>query len=210
MIVGAGGHGHVVADILLQSWTGDGKLRPIGFVDDAASRREAPLGLPILGTIAALRTIDHDGIVVAIGDNRRRADVFAALLAAGERPVVARHPSAIVAADVRIGAGTVLCAGAIVNPATEIGRNVILNTGATLDHHNRIGDHAHLAPGVHTAGDVQVGEGALVGIGAVLLPGRRIGAWSVVGAGGAVHRDVHERTKVVGVPARVMVAREQS
>lgn len=206
LIIGAGGHGHVVADILLQAAAHGADCQPIGYLDDNPYRHgQHALGLPVLGPIAARVTIPHDGIVIAIGDNRTRARLFTELAAAGERLVSAVHPSAIIATDVIIGPGTMICAGAIVNPGTIIGANVILNTGCTVDHHNRIGDHVHIAPGVHTGGDVVIGTGALVGIGAIVMPQRRIGAWSVAGAGALVQRDVADETVVVGVPARPLV-----
>ncbi len=203
LIIGAGGHGQVVADILLQAITGGSNCRPIGYLDDNPHRHgQRLLGLPVMGPLAALADIPHDGIVIAIGDNHTRAHLFAELTARGERLVSAIHPSAIIAADVVIGPGTMICAGVIVNPGSVIGANVILNTGCTIDHHNQIGDHAHIAPGVHTGGEVVIGTGALIGIGAIVMPRRRVGSWSIVGAGALVQRDVTDAATVVGIPAR--------
>jgi len=203
VIVGAGGHGHVVADALIAAAKGGSEWQPVGYVDDnAALVGRTLLGLPVLGLIASLAQLPHDGVVVAIGDNERRRSVFNLLDQRGERFVTARHPSAVVAASVDVGAGTMICAGVIVNPSTTIGSNVILNTGCTIDHHSRIADHVHVGPGVHAGGAVTVKTAALVGIGATIMPGRTIGAGSVVGAGALVQRDVADATVVVGVPAR--------
>lgn len=202
LIVGAGGHAQVVADILLQA---AGAGAPVGFLDDnPASHRRALLGLPVLGAVADLARIPHDALVIAIGSNRARAALYGRLCAQGERFVPAVHPRAIIAPGVPVGAGAVVCAGAIVGTGSRVGANAILNTGCTVDHHNVIGDHAHVAPGVHLAGEVQVGEGAFIGIGAAVLPGRRVGAWSTVGAAALVRHDVPERATVVGVPARIL------
>jgi sugar O-acyltransferase (sialic acid O-acetyltransferase NeuD family) len=203
VIVGAGGHGQVVADALLSAARLGADTQPIGYVDDDASLAgRMMLGLPVLGRIDSLSRIPHDGVVVAIGDNVTRRTVFNTLAAQSERFVIARHPSAILAESVEVGPGTMICAGAIVNPGAIVGSNVILNTGCSIDHHNRIGDHVHVAPGVCTGGDVTVEAGALIGIGAVVMPGRTIGARSTVGAGALVQQDVPEATVVVGVPAR--------
>lgn len=206
VIVGAGGHGQVVADILHEAARHGGRERLLGYVDDgrgAAGTLRA--GVPILGRIAALATIPHDAVVVAIGDNRTRAR-RSLELAPGATFATARHPSAIVSADVRIGPGSMLCAGVIVNTGTTAGRGVILNTGCTVDHHTTIGDFVHIAPGVHMGGEVRVGDGAFVGIGSVVLPGMTIGEGSVVGAGAVVTRDVPPGATVVGCPARVLSA----
>lgn len=203
IVVGAGGHGQVVADILLSVRRQGLDVIPIGYVDDdpALSGREF-LGLPVIGGTERLREVVHDAVIVAIGDNSRRRVVFSALEQQGKRFAIARHPSAVIAAGVTIGPGTAICAGAIVNPGTIIGSNVILNTGCSIDHHNHVGDHVHVGPGVHTGGDVTIGSGSLVGIGATVMPGRTIGANCIVGAASLVLRDADEGTVVAGVPAR--------
>jgi acetyltransferase EpsM len=205
LIVGAGGHGQVVADILLTVEIRGGDLHPLGFLDDDVRLAgQTPLGLPVLGTIAQAQVIDHDAIVVAIGNNVVRRDIYLRLAAAGERIVGAVHPSATIGRDVAIGPGTVVCAGAVVNPGCRVGSNVILNSGCIVEHHCRIADHAHIAPGACLGGEAAVGEGALVGIGAVILPGIQVGEGSVVGAGAVVTRSVAGRVVAVGAPARAI------
>ena len=205
LILGAGGHAQVVADILLRMRDAGAAIAPIGYLDDNAQLvGRSFLDLPVLGRLDQVSTIDHDAVVVAIGHTKTRERIFTALLARNERFVVARHPSAIVSPDVQIGAGAMICAGAIVNTGSVIGANVILNTGCTVDHHNTIGDHAHIAPGVHLGGDVSVGIGTLVGIGATVVPQRSIGDWSMVGAGSVVTKAIPSHAIATGMPARVV------
>jgi sugar O-acyltransferase (sialic acid O-acetyltransferase NeuD family) len=203
VIVGCGGHGLVVADALLCAARAGSDVKPIGFVDDdPAQAGLLLLGLPVVGRIEQLSHVPHEGVVVAIGDNQTRHTIFNMLSSRNERFLVARHPTAIVADSATIGPGTMICAGAIVNPCASVGANVILNTGCSIDHHNEIGNHVHIAPGVHTGGTVRVGEGSLVGIGATIMPGLKIGSRSIVGAGAVVDEDVPSGVTVVGVPAR--------
>lgn len=203
IIVGAGGHAHVVADILRQAAAAGQDVYPLGFLDDAPGLTGARIqGLPVLGALADLSSIPHDAVIVAIGDNATRQRLFTTLQAAGEHFAVARHPASILASDVVLGPGVMVCAGAIAGPASSIGANTILNTGCTVDHHAIVGEHVHIAPGVHMGGEVSVGAGALIGIGAVVLPRRRVGAWAVVGAGAVVIDDVPAHSTVVGLPAR--------
>jgi len=206
IIVGAGGHGYVVADILLRARDAGAPVQPVGFVDDCAELKGAHvLGLPVLADFESLLHLEHDGAIVAVGDNRTRQRLFARLEGARETFVEARHPSATIAPDVFVGEGSMICAHAVVNPATEIGQDTILNTACTVDHHSRIGAHVHIAPGAHLGGAVTVGDGALVGIGAIVLPGVRIGARAVVGGGAVVIDDVPEGATVVGNPARQLM-----
>ncbi len=203
LIVGAGGHAHVVVDILLRAHAAGASEQPIGLLDDDSRLHgQRVLGLPVLGPIAHMDNVMHDALIIAIGDNAVRQRLFQQFRAAGRSFAVARHPGAIIAPDVPIGVGVQICAGVVVNPASVVGENVILNTACTLDHHNRIGDHVHVAPGAHTGGEVQMDTGALVGIGATIAPRCRVGAWSRVGAGAVVLRDVPAEQTVVGVPAR--------
>ncbi len=203
VILGAGGHGQVVADLLWQSHRAGGSARPVGFLDDDPRLAQPPgLSLPMLGPLARLPEIEHDAIVVAIGDNQVRQRVFAHWQARGERFAVVRHPSAVVAADAQIGPGSQICAGVVVGVGTVVEANAILNTSCSVDHHNRIGAHVHIGPGAHLGGEVIVEAGALVGIGATVLPRCRIGAAAVVGAAACVTGPVPAGTTVVGVPAR--------
>jgi acetyltransferase EpsM len=206
LILGAaGGHAQVVADILSRAHEAGTNGQPVGFLDDNPSLAgTAIMGLPVLGAIAQLDESEHDAVIVAIGDNRTRARLFESVRARGERIVNAIHPAAVLAPDVRLGTGVMICAGVVVNTGTVIGDNVILNTGCTVDHHNHIGDHAHIAPGVHLGGDVTIGEGTLVGIGATVIPQRTVGDWSVIGAGSVVTKDIPDDAMAAGMPARVI------
>ena len=205
LILGAGGHAQVIADILLRAWEQGATIQPIGYVDDnRALLGQTRLGLPILGTIAQLDTLEHDAVIIGIGHNKTRRLLFEHLLRQGEHFATACHPRATLAPDVTVGAGTVIAAGVVVNPGSTIGRNIILNTSCTVDHHNVIGDHAHIAPGAHLGGDVHIGAGTLVGIGAIVMPQRTVGTWSIVGAGALVHADVPDQVTVIGTPARIV------
>jgi len=206
VIVGAGGHGQVVADSLLAELMDDSKdIQLVGFVDDNPRLQQCSLlGLPVLGTVAQLPTIVHHAVVIAIGNNQVRHKIYRQLHEQGEQFISVYHPSTIIGRGVEIGGGVMISAGVVVNTGALIGQNVILNTGCTVDHHNHIGDHVHIAPGVHIGGDVEIDEGALIGIGATVMPQCRIGAWSIVGAGAVVTRDVPAYSTVVGIPARII------
>lgn len=205
IIIGAGGHAQVIADSLMRAHEQSAPEDPIAYLDDnPALVGQRFLGLPVLGSVAQLPEFAHDAIVIAIGDNATRMRLFRMLVERGERLVVARHPNAVIAPDVPIGCGTMICAGVVVNPGSAIGANAILNTGCTVDHHNRIGDHVHIAPGANLGGEVTIGDGSLIGIGAAVMPGRQVGAWCLIGAGALLRDNVPDGSTAFGVPARVM------
>jgi sugar O-acyltransferase (sialic acid O-acetyltransferase NeuD family) len=197
LVVGAGGHGKVVADILVRQ----GKT-VAGFVDDDGNiRGQTRLDLPILGIISDHGHDDRYLLAPAIGANAARKTVAERIGSAADRWVSAIHPSATISGSVSLGRGVVIAAGAVINPDAVIGDFTIINTGATVDHDCEIGPFCHIAPGVNLAGGVCVGEGTLIGVGANVIPYRSIGKWVVIGAGAAVTMDVPDYVAAVGVPA---------
>lgn len=205
VILGAGGHAQVIADILWQMHDTDEEITPIAFLDDNPNLKgNRYLNIPVLGSINDLSSISHDAVIIGIGNNQIRRKLFDKLTRKGEQFIIARHPSAIIAPDVHVGLGSVVCANVVINTRAEIGRNVILNTACTIDHHNHISDHVHVAPGAHLGGDVVIGQGTLIGIGATVLPQTCIGVWCTVGGGAVVIQNLEDGVRAVGNPARII------
>lgn len=207
LIIGAGGHGQTVADALLRIGSIDARMHPAGFLDDTPALLGTNYrGVPVLGPLAAIDRVPHDAVIVAVGDNRARRDIFLRLSAQGRRFATVIHPTATVPLDFELGPGSYLGANAVVGVATRIGTNTIVNGAGCLGHHNHVGDHVHLGPAVHSTRDVRIGDGTMIGVGANIISGISIGAWSVVGAGSLVTRDVPDSVLVYGSPARVVRA----
>ncbi|MCA9330946.1 acetyltransferase [Candidatus Saccharibacteria bacterium] len=205
LIIGAGGHAQVVADILLLQQKAGLDIDPIGYLDDDPKLIDQfRLGLPILAPVNQIASYKDCAIIVGIGDNYVRRALYNLLMRDEVRAFVAAHPAATVASDVSIGEGTVIAAGVVVNTGSVIGQNVILNTACTIDHHNVISDHVHIAPGVNLGGGVQIGEASLIGVGATIMPQRCVGSNAIVGAGSVVVKNVADGTIVAGVPARMI------
>ncbi|MBN1490812.1 MAG: acetyltransferase [Phycisphaerae bacterium] len=203
VVVGAGGHGRVVLDILRAA----DSVRVVGFLDSNSAQHGRRMdGLPVLGDLSALPTLrDEQGVtgaIVAIGDNGVRRDFAHRIEAMGFALVNAIHPSANIASNASLGRNVVVAAGALVCAHCQVGDSVILNTGSIVDHESMIGTAAHVCPGARLAGRVTVESGAFIGIGSTVIQSIRVGYEAIVGAGAVVIHDVAPMTTVVGVPAR--------
>ncbi len=198
-LLGASGHGKVVADMALLSGWDD-----VSFFDDAWPQCEHNGPWRVEGDTAALiaRLPHFAGVVVSIGDCKVRWHKHKTLLDAGAQMASIVHPAAIVSPRAVLGVGTVVMAGAVVNIDAVVGQAAIINTGASVDHDCHLGDSVHVSPGAHLAGGVRVGEGAWLGIGATVKQGIEIGNYAVVGAGAVVLSSVSPGVTVIGYPAR--------
>ena len=205
LVLGAGGHGAVVAEAALAAGSWD----TVRFLDDAVAPGETVVGCEVLGTLDdwAAHAGNDGQLVVAIGRNRVREDVAARVEAQGGMLASVIHPNAVVSPSATIGAGAVVFAGAVINARASIGSGAIINTGATVDHDCIVGDFAHVSPGANIAGEVTLGARSWVGIGAAIRECLVVGADATVGAGSSVVADVAEGATVVGVPAQVLEQR---
>lgn len=184
-------------------------VKLIRFVDDDRdSHHKVVDGVPVLGSTGSLPELvarhKLDAAIIAVGNNRVRAEVFNRLRGLGLRLENAIHPRSIIARGVEMGEGVVIASGAMVNAGTTIGNNVIINTGVIIDHDNVIEDHTHLSPGAKLAGKVTIKRYAHVGIRATVAQRLTIGEGATVGAGAVVFNDVPENAVAVGVPARIL------
>jgi sugar O-acyltransferase (sialic acid O-acetyltransferase NeuD family) len=200
LIIGAGGHGKVVADAALAT----GRWDEIVFLDDGWPEKQTNGPWTIHGKVDQLP--DWKGrcahAVVAIGNNHLRMELQSKLVAAELEVATIVHPSAQISPFAKLGAGSVVFANAVVNVDAEVGDATIINTAATIDHDCRLGKGVHVAPGANIGGGVIVGDYSWIGIGAAIRHYTQIGANVTVGAGAAVISNISDGVTAVGCPAR--------
>ena len=197
IIIGAGGHGKVAADIALKMAC----YSEVLFLDD--NRIGAVNSVPVIGKVNEYKDFKNDAVYfVAIGNAAVRKRFVDMLEESGLEVVSLIHPSACIAKNVQIGKGAIVMAGAVVNSDTVIGRGVILNTASSVDHDNVIEEYAHIAVGAHTCGDVHIGKQVWVGAGAVVSNNIEICDGCMIGAGAVVVKDIVEKGTYIGLPAK--------
>lgn len=201
-ILGASGHGKVIADAALLSGFDD-----VVFFDDAWPKLSENGRWLVVGDSDQLfaRCGDFDGVIVAIGNNAIRANKNIALLDAGAALATVVHPSAVISPFAVIGSGSFIAAGAVVQVDAVVGRFCIVNTNAVVEHDCTLGEAVHISPGAMLAGAVTVGDRSWVGIGACARQLVGIGSDVIVGAGAVVIRSISDSCTVVGNPAHPLV-----
>ncbi len=202
IILGFGGHGHVVADLVRRSgYTVLGYTAP-----EEAVRRGFPNDPDFLGNDDVIRQYETGNISLAngmgsVGHSSLRGRIFIGLVRQGYHFPALQHPSAIIADNVRLAEGSQVMAGAVLQSGVSIGQNSIINTRVSIDHDCLVKDHVHIAPGSVLSGDVTVESHVHIGTGAVVIQGITIGRAALVGAGATVLSNIPDDSLAIGTPA---------
>ena len=191
IIIGASGHGKVIADIAIRNGYED-----IVFLDDDESVKECA-GFPVIGKTCEAKGLEGDKIV-AIGNPKIRERIQEGL----SDVVTLIHPDAVISRRVEIGEGSVIMAGAVINTDALIGKSCIINTGASVDHDCVLGNYVHVSVGSHLSGTVNVGKRTWIGTGATVSNNVNICGDCMIGAGAVVIKDIDKPGTYIGVPAR--------
>lgn len=210
IVIGSGGHAKVIIDIILQrNKILDDNLNIIGILDDKYNEDEKIeiFETPVIGKIDKMLELDEDVYyVIAIGNNSVRRKI--AEKYSDKKFITLIHPKAIIGEKVNIEDGTVVMAGSIINSYTKIGKHCILNTGSIIEHDNIIENYVHISPNATLCGGVTVGEETWVGAGATIIQEKKIGKKIIVGAGTVIVKNLQDKIKVIGVPAKIIEEKE--
>ncbi len=208
-IIGASGHAKVVADIIEK----EDIYCIAGFIDLTLPVGTEFFSYKVIGNQNELKKIYTEynlhGVIIGIGSNSLREKV--ANLISTQIPEItfikAIHPAAQVAKEVKIGEGTVVMAGATINPSCTIDRFCVVNTNSSLDHDSHLSEFASIAPGACCGGSCYIGKGSFIGLGANLIHGTKVGDHTVIGAGSTLIKDAESSSIYYGVPAKKIKSR---
>ena len=155
VIIGAGGHSKVVADIVIKS--GD---KVLGFLDDNLKKKTKIIeNYQVLGKIEKCLDLQKEKkelyFIIAIGDNHIREEIYSKYKL---NYYTAIHPNSNIGLEVKIGQGTVIMSNVCINSSTQVGKNCIINTGAIIEHDNEIDDYVHVSPNATLCRNSKSGE----------------------------------------------------
>lgn len=200
LIIGAGGHGKVVAEIALKM----NKWNEVAFLDDNNDLKEVNK-LPIIGNLSDCSKFKdrYKYAFVAIGNNGLRLKLINKIASIGFEIPTLIHPFTAIGHNCQIAKGTAVMAGTVINTNTTIGRGCIVNTSVSIDHDCILEDGVHISPGVHIGGTVNVGRLSWVCIGANIANNTIIGSNTIVASGASVVMNIPDNVMVAGVPALI-------
>jgi sugar O-acyltransferase (sialic acid O-acetyltransferase NeuD family) len=207
VIIGCGGFGREVHDVVDAINVHTPTWDLLGYLDDNPfpenkSRIESR-GATVLGGVDWLLCAQTNvQFVIGIGTGKTRRVIDERLSSAGLTSATLLHPTATLGHDVRVGPGSVICAGVRATTNIRLGRHVHLNLNTTVGHDCVLADYVTVNPLVAISGGVIVGTETMLGTHSAILQNLAVGARSVIGAGSCVVKDVPDEAVVKGVPAR--------
>ena len=199
VIIGGGGHSKVVVDIINTQTHSNYNI--IGYFDD--DKKKDLCNIPYLGEIKNIKNCESENYhIIAIGNIRIRRQIYKQYNKL--RYISLVHHKSIVSQDAIIEEGTVICAGAIVQPKVKIGKCCIINTNSNIDHESIICDFVNINPSATLCGNVLIGKNTIVGANATIIEKIKIGKCNIIGAGSVIIRDTDGHSKLVGVPGKLL------
>lgn len=204
VIVGAGGFGREVLDLLRDINQDKPTWEILGFLDDKFELVGKILNdLPVLGTIGWLESqLVQPQVALGVGSSKARYHIVQRISQAVFPSLI--HPNVVMSNYMEIGRGIIITAGNILTNQIRLGNFAMLNLACTIGHDTSIGNYVTVSPGVNISGNVHIAEGCELGTGSALIPGVHVGRWSVIGAGAVVVNDIPPNCTAIGVPARAI------
>lgn len=208
VLIGGGGHCKVIIDILRK----EKKYEIVGICDRNVG--EKIMGVPVIGDDSVLPQLLKSGVenaficIGALGNPHKRIKIMNNLMELGFKLPTAIHPEAVISEEVLIEEGTCVMAGAVINAGSKIGKLSIINTSSVVEHDCVIERNVHISPRACICGNVKIGCNSHIGAGSTVIQGIKIGGNSTIGAGAVVIRDIKDKSKAVGVPAKIIKAYE--
>jgi UDP-perosamine 4-acetyltransferase len=205
IVIGAGGHSRSLCSLLKSSK----EYKPLMVIDlHYSGKNEDILGLKVEGVKDVLsqdlRKTGVKHLFLAIGDNRKREELFLDLKNQGFMFPNLIAGTAVEKEDVVYGEGNIVFDKAYIGPLVRMGNNNIINTASIIEHECSIENHCNIGPGSVVSGRSKMGNHVFVGSSAVIIDRVSISSYVTLGAGTVVVKDIKEPGTYIGVPAKTI------
>lgn len=194
LLIGAGGHAMSCIDVI----ESEGRFEIAGLVGTETELGRKVAGYEVIATdkdLAGLASkVRHALVTVGqLKTSELRIRLYRDAHAAGfELPTIV-SPYAHVSSHAKVGDGSIVMFGAMVNAGASVGANCIVNSRALIEHDASVGDNCHISTGAIVNGHVRVGSRSFVGSGAVIRHTVTIGEDCLISMGSVVRRDLPDR-----------------
>ncbi len=197
LIVGAGGHGKVCAEVAeKQGYT-------VRFLDERFPAIKAVEHWEVVGRTSDFSNfVESNQFFVAIGCNSTRNKITSELLTSNAQLVSLIHPKAQVSQYAQVGKGVLIGASAVVNGFSQLHLGCIVNTAAVIEHDVIVRAFTHISPGAIMLGASETGVQAWIGANAVVFPTIKVGAYTILGASSFTNKDLENKSIYAGCPAK--------
>ena len=191
ILIGAGGHAKSCLDVVSSV---ENYYKIVGFVDNNPAIKKI-LNLKILGNDKDLKKIfkKYKFALIGLGQIKTyklRENSFKNLKKIGFKLPSIISKYAYFSKNSKLGEGSIVMHGAVVNAFSSIGKNCIINTNSTIEHDVVIGDNCHIAGGAVINGSVTILSGTFIGSGAVIKQGVMVGKNCIIPANVFVRKNV--------------------
>lgn len=203
-IVGAGGLGRIVYNILSHDRTVTEAFLINGFLDTRTDLALPPdLTSSIIGSPLTYHAQPDEAFIPAIGLPDWRKKLVEPLLVQNVNFISYTQGSSI-GARTSVGMGSFITPGAVISVDCYIGAFAYIDTYVILGHDVTLGNHCMIGAMSFLAGGVKVGDGVSIHPRATIAKGVSIGDGATIGIGSVVIKDVPAGATVFGNPASVI------
>jgi sugar O-acyltransferase (sialic acid O-acetyltransferase NeuD family) len=203
LLIGGGGHCKACIDVI----EAVNKYRIVGIVDVHKKIGEKVLGYPIIDSDENLEKLfqSMNNAFITVGhikSSELRVRLFGKAKTLGAYFPVIISPKAHLSKHSKIGEGTIIMHGTVVNADVEIGYNTIINNLSLVEHDSVIGNHTHISTGSRINGNCRIGNNCFIGSGTVINQGVDITDGVIIGSGSLVRKDINELGVYAGNPLK--------
>ncbi len=203
ILLGSGGH---AKSLVAASKFGEGKPRIVAVVSLDPAPLELLEDVPRFLELAdAIASFEVPAFLNGVGISSgliRRVEVSLGAREAGLKEHSLVSAFALVDPSARVEDGVQVLHRSVVNACSKLGQGTVVNTGAIIEHDVSTGQYCFIGPGAILLGGVALGENVMIGAGVVVNPGVVIADGVTVGSGAVVTKDIVSTGVYAGNPAR--------